>query len=49
MITSEIDGVNGSNIVVEDGSTITGVLKKDGVNGSNIVVEDGSTITGVLG
>ena len=47
MITSEIDGVNGSNIVVEDGSTITGVLKKDGVNGSNIVV-DGSTSTGVL-
>ena len=47
MTTSEKDGVKGSNIVVEDGSTITGVLKKDGVNGSNIVV-DGSTSTGVL-
>ena len=44
MITSEIDGVNGSNIVVEDGST----SEIDGVNGSTIVVEDGSTITGVL-
>ena len=45
MITSEIDGVNGSNMVVEDGST----SEIDGVNGSNTVVEDGSTITGVLG
>ena len=45
MITSEIDGVNGSNMVVEDGST----SEIDGVNGSNIVVEDSSTITGVLG
>ena len=45
MITSEIDGVNGSNMVVEDGST----SEIDGVNGSTIVVEDGSTITGVLG
>ena len=44
MITSEIDGVNGSNMVVDDGST----SEIDGVNGSNIVVEDGSTITGVL-
>ena len=44
MITSEIDGVNGSNMVVEDGST----SEIDGVNGSNTVVEDGSTITGVL-
>ena len=44
MITSEIDGVNGSNMVVEDGST----SEIDGVNGSNMVVEDASTSTGVL-
>ena len=44
MITSEIDGVNGSSMVVEDGST----SEIDGVNGSNMVVEDASTSTGVL-